>query len=105
MDERDAPLRSAETRERTRRDLERLRRREPGGGFWRQLSLLGSVGWPLVLFPTGGALLGRYLDARWQSGTRLTLTLLVFGTLLGCLAAYRTLRENGARAQGGGHEA
>jgi predicted F0F1-ATPase subunit len=88
-------LARGDPRERTRRDLDRLRRREPGGRFWRSLSLLGSVGWPIVLLATGGALLGRYLDVRLGLGIRLTLMLLVVGTALGCLIAYRTLKGEG----------
>lgn len=82
-------------RERTRRDLDRLRRREPGGRFWSSLAVLGSVGWPIVLLATGGAILGRYLDLRWGTGIRLTLMLLAVGTGLGSLVAYRTLKGEG----------
>jgi ATP synthase protein I len=88
-------FRRADTRRRTRQDLERLRRREPGGRFWQSLALVGSVGWPIVLLATGGALAGRYLDTRWQAGIRFTLALLTLGTFLGSLVAYRAVRRNG----------
>jgi ATP synthase protein I len=94
--ERDEAPRRAETRERTRRDLERLRRREPNGRFWPSLALVGSVGWPIVMLATGGAIVGRYLDTRWGTGIRLTLILLTIGTTLGTLLAFRALREGGA---------
>jgi ATP synthase protein I len=94
--DRDELFRRADTRERTRRDVERLRRREQGGRFWRSLALLGSVGWPIALLATGGALLGRFLDARWGTGIRFTLMLLTVGTGLGTLIAYRSLREDGS---------
>lgn len=89
------PFRRADARDRTRRDIERRRRREPGGRFWTSLALIGSVGWPIVLLSTGGALLGRYLDSRWQTGIRFTLTLLTVGTAVGTFIAFRTLRGNG----------
>lgn len=92
MVERDLDLRRAAARDRTRRDLERFERREPGGGFWRSVALIGSVGWPIVLLAIGGALLGRLLDARFGLGVRLTLTLLVAGTGLGAFVALRTVR-------------
>ncbi len=92
----DDSSRGAETRERTRRDVDRLRRREPGGRFWRSLGLIGSVGWPIVLLATGGALLGRRLDARLGTGVRFTLTLLAVGTVAGSFVAYRTVRGNGS---------
>lgn len=85
-------LRRAAAKERTRRDLERLERREPGGGFWRSVALIGSVGWPIVLLATGGALLGRALDQRFGLGVRLTLMLLVAGTALGAFAAFRSVK-------------
>lgn len=81
----------------TERDLARLQRRASGQSFWRSLGLLGGVGWPIVLLSTGGALLGRYLDARLASGIRLTLSLLTLGATLGSVLAWRGLREEGHR--------
>jgi predicted F0F1-ATPase subunit len=94
MSERDVPSRRDDARDRVRRDLERWRRRESGRRFWRSLALIGSVGWPIVLLATAGALIGRRLDARLGTGVRLTLALLAVGTLAGCLVAYRALRED-----------
>lgn len=88
-------LRRADTRERTRRDIARLEGREPAGRFWRSLGLVGSVGWPIVVLATGGALLGRYLDARWHTGIRLTGTLLTVGTVVGATIAWHSVRSNG----------
>jgi ATP synthase protein I len=81
-------------RESTRRDIERMRRRQPGGGFWRWAALIGSVGWPIAILGTGGAFLGRYIDARWQTGVRFTLMLLTIGIALGTFIAFRTLWED-----------
>jgi ATP synthase protein I len=89
-------FRRDDARGRTRQDVERRRGRAPEGGFWRSLALIGSVGWPIVLFATGGALLGRYLDARLATGVHLTLMLLTAGTLLGSWIAFHTLRRNGS---------
>jgi len=96
MAERGKPFRRDDARERTRRDLDRLRNREPGGRFWRSLALIGSVGWPIVLLATGGALLGRYIDARLETGIRFTLMLLTLGTVVGSFIAYRALRGEGS---------
>jgi predicted F0F1-ATPase subunit len=81
-----------DARERARRDFERRQRREPASRFWRAVSLIGSVGWPIVLLSTGGALLGRWADHRWDTGVRFTLMLLTMGTALGTWIAFRTLR-------------
>jgi ATP synthase protein I len=88
----DQRFRRGDPRERTQRDLDRFRRREPGGRFWRSFALIGSVGWPIVLLATGGALLGRFIDGRLGTGIRITLILLTAGTAVGCFVAYRALR-------------
>jgi ATP synthase protein I len=85
-------MRLAEMQDRTRRDVDRLRRRERNGRFWRSLGLIGSAGWPIVLLAVGGAVLGRYLDSLLGTGVRLSVGFLVLGTALGSFAAFRTLR-------------
>lgn len=89
--ERDDASRRTSARDRTRRDLERLHRRDAGGrSFFRSLALIGSVGWPIVLLATIGALVGRSADRRFGTGARWTMTLLLLGTALGCVIAYRS---------------
>jgi ATP synthase protein I len=85
-------FRRDDARERARQDVDRRRRREPGGRFWQAAALIGSVGWPIVLLATGGALLGRYIDGRWDTGVRFTLMLLSIGTTLGTWIAFRSVR-------------
>ncbi len=76
------------------RDLARRARREPGHrSFFRALSVIGMVGWPIALGSVGGALLGRWLDRRFDSGLHFTLMLLTAGTALGSYVAWSTLRE------------
>lgn len=89
------PRGRGDARGRTRRDVARLRRREPGARFWRSVALVGSVGWPIVVLSTGGALAGRYLDQRLAAGARFTLTLLSLGAALGTFLAFKAVRENG----------
>lgn len=77
-----------------RRDSERFRHREAGhGAFWRSVGVLGAVGWPIVLLAAGGAALGHRLDARWDSGVRMTLMLLFAGVLLGIAAAWQVIQK------------
>jgi ATP synthase protein I len=88
--ERHEEARRPDPRVRLQRDLDRYRRREPGSrSFWRSLGVIGSVGWPLAATTVGGALAGRWLDARWQTGMRFTLTLLVAGTVVGAVIVWR----------------
>ena len=84
-------------RERTKRDLERVRRRQPETGFWSSLALIGSVGWPIALLAAGGAWLGRYLDSRWQTGVRFSLILLTLAATIGTAIAFRSVREDRPR--------
>jgi hypothetical protein len=86
----------ADVRARTERDLGRLRRRGRGPSFLRSMALIGSVGWPIVLLATGGALAGHHLDARWGTGVRFTFLLVFIGTGLGSALAFRSVR--GGRA-------
>ncbi|MDX1804155.1 MAG: AtpZ/AtpI family protein [Alcanivorax sp.] len=86
-------FRREDARERTRRDLQRYARRVPGGGFWHGVALIGSVGWPIVLLATGGAMLGHSLDRHWATGIHFTLMLLTLGTVLGTWMAFRSLRD------------
>lgn len=77
-----------------RRDRERISRRESGHrSFWRSLRVLGMVGWPIALGSVGGALLGRYLDSRFESGVRYTLMLMTAGLVVGCFTAWKTVTQ------------
>lgn len=75
------------------RDMRRYGSREPGHrSFWRSLSVLGSVGWPIVLAMLCGAWFGRWLDERWDSGVRLTLVLVFLGAILGGSVAWSVIQ-------------
>lgn len=75
------------------RDASRHARREVGHrSFWRSLGVLGMVGWPIALSSVGGALLGHYLDSRWNTGVRFTLLLMMIGTGAGSFVAWTTLK-------------
>ncbi len=88
-----SPPRRDDARERTARDVARRKRRDPSGGFWKSLALVGSVGWPIVLLATGGAWLGFLVDRHFDSGVHFTLMLLTLGTALGTWIAFRVVRR------------
>ena len=76
-----------------RRDLSRYSRRESGDtSFWQSLSVLGSVGWPIVLATAGGALAGRWLHARWNTSIWLTLVLVVAGAVVGMVVMWQLIQ-------------
>ncbi len=71
-----------------RRQAERQRRGRHLS-FWQGLGLVGAVGWMVSLPSVFGAVLGRYLDARFRTGIFWTLSLLTLGLFLGCATAWR----------------
>lgn len=86
-------LRRPDLRQAFQRDIKRYDARETGhASFWRSLGVLGAVGWPIVLFTVGGAILGHWLDLRWNTGVRLTLILVTAGALLGSAIAWHVIR-------------
>lgn len=85
--------RRPDLRERLRRDLSRHERRQSGDrGFWQSLSVLGAVGWPIVLASVGGALAGRWLHAHWATGSWLTALLVGVGAAAGLAVALQLIR-------------
>lgn len=61
--------------------------------FWQGLSLVGAVGWMVSLPAVVGAMVGRWIDARYGTGVFWTLSLLALGLALGCASAWRSVRR------------
>ena len=75
------------------RDLERLTRREPGdSSFWRSLSVIGAVGWPIVIATVGGALAGRWMHMHWNTGFGLTALLVGAGAAAGMAIVWQLIQ-------------
>ena len=59
----------------------------------QNLAMIGALGW-LVITPTlAGLFLGRWLDHRFEAGIFWTGALLVVGVTLGCVIAWRRVRQ------------
>jgi ATP synthase protein I len=87
------------TRGDVRRAIERdfrahSRREPPQKAFWQWLRVLGSVGWPIAILSVGGALLGHWIDERWNTGVRWALVLLTAGVTAGSWIAWRVAGGN-----------
>jgi ATP synthase protein I len=67
------------------------RRQGRGRGVWRGLAQVGTVGWMVALPAVGGAILGRWIDARYGTGVFWTVSLLTIGLAIGCAAAWRAM--------------
>ena len=77
-----------------RKATRKLRAREGGRpSVWFGLGLFGIVGWTVALPAVLGALLGLWLDRNWPGRHSWTLTLLVAGLVLGCVAAWQWLKK------------
>jgi ATP synthase protein I len=60
--------------------------------FWEGLSLVGAVGWMVVVPTLIGAFAGRWLDQRFEKGIFWTLSLIVVGLTLGCISAWQHVK-------------
>ena len=93
IDPASSPGHRPDPRERLRRDLHRYTHREPGdASFWQSLSVLGAVGWPIVVATVGGALAGRWMHARWDTGIWLTALLVAVGAAVGLAVAWQLIQ-------------
>ena len=87
------PFRRRDPRASLTRDLNRLARREPGdASFWRSLSVIGAVGWPIVIATVSGALVGRWLHAHWNTGFGLTALLVAAGAVVGMVVVWQLIQ-------------
>lgn len=59
----------------------------------RILSLAGNIGFSMSVPLVGGAILGSFLDKRFQTGPRLTLFFLFLGFIIGGYTIYTVLKE------------
>ncbi len=75
-----------------RRQVEQAKR-ERQLTFWDALTLVGSIGWMVVLPVLGGIVLGRWLDGISGHRPLFTLTLLLLGLGIGSLMAWRHIQE------------
>ncbi|WP_455372552.1 AtpZ/AtpI family protein [Limibacillus halophilus] len=74
---------------------ERSERWEKEGerSLWRNLSMIGALGW-LVVTPTLlGVLAGRWLDQRFDTGVFFSGALIFLGVTLGCYLAWQKVKE------------
>lgn len=59
---------------------------------WSGLSVMGLIGWSVVVPTLLGAALGHWLDAHYPMSHSWTLTLIMMGLSLGCWNAWRWVR-------------
>jgi len=77
---------SKSVREKARRKLNALRR--DNNNVWFGLSMMGNVGWSIVVPTLLGAALGLWIDGKYPDTISWTLTGLTLGLFAGCLIAW-----------------
>ena len=60
---------------------------------WRSVSIVGVVGWSVVLPTLAGVALGTWIDQQWPSRFSWTLMLLAAGVALGCIIAWTRIKR------------
>jgi len=99
MNESERPSGEIAPEQRFREDVARRARRKQQAraqqhrAVWFSLGLMGLVGWSVALPTLAGIALGWWIDRRWPSDVSWTLTLLFIGVAIGCLNAWRWVRQ------------
>ena len=60
---------------------------------WYYLGFVGEIGYAIALPVVGGALAGKYIDQKWSSYPRATLSLLFLGIAISVLGFIQTIRD------------
>ena len=79
---------------RKRRDRRDRWRRTGPRALLRNLGLVGSLGWMLVLPPLAGALVGRWLDTRYRAGVFWSATFIFVGVVAGAALVWQQVRRS-----------
>ena len=78
-------------------DLRRQRREEwrrtGERPLWRNLSMIGAIGWLIVVPMLLGVVLGRWLDTHFASGIFWTGALIVLGAAVGSFLAWQRMMK------------
>lgn len=74
-----------------RREREAAWRKKGERPVWRNLSMIGALGWLIVTPILLGALAGRFLDTRFGQGVFWTGSLIFLGAVIGFWLAWRRM--------------
>lgn len=68
-------------------------KKEGERSLWRNLSMVGSLGWLVVIPTLLGVLTGRWLDSTFKSGIFFTGALIFLGIVMGCYLAWQKVNK------------
>lgn len=66
---------------------------------WFGFGLFGVVGWSIALPTVIGVGIGFWIDHRWESRFSWTLMLMFGGVVLGCLTAWKWIKEESSKSE------
>lgn len=61
--------------------------------LWQNLSMIGALGWLIVVPTLLGVLIGRWLDRAFQTGIFFSGALIVLGITIGCYLAWQRVNK------------
>ena len=78
-----------------RRERRDLWQREGERPLWKNLAMIGALGWLIVIPTLLGVFVGRYLDLRFGTGIFWSGALIFIGVSLGGYLAWQRISKNG----------
>lgn len=79
-------------------------RKDSDRSLWFGMGFFGMVGWSVAVPTLLGIMIGLWVDKRWTGSYSWTLMLMFLGLAIGCLTAWRWIRQENLRKnrRGGG---
>lgn len=68
-------------------------KKEGERALWQNLSMIGALGWLIVVPTLLGVLIGRWLDGIFESGIFFSGALIFLGIVLGCYLAWQRVTK------------
>ena len=68
-------------------------KREGERSLWQNLSMVGALGWLIVVPTLLGVLVGRWLDSHFETGIFFTGALIFLGIAFGCYLAWQRINK------------
>ncbi len=72
-------------------------RKEGNRSPWFGMGFFGMIGWSVAIPTLLGTVIGVWVDKKWASNYSWTLMLMFLGLIIGCLTAWRWIREENTR--------
>ncbi|RMF03720.1 MAG: ATPase F0F1 [Alphaproteobacteria bacterium] len=68
-------------------------KKEGERSLWQNLSMVGALGWLIIVPTLLGVLLGRWLDRRFETGIFFSGALIFLGIAIGCYLAWQRVSK------------